>query len=339
MHRATGYNQATGTAPLMLGSTIDIENNGAPTAGANGDDLAGSDDEDGVAAPITRIVGQAGGVVVSATNNTTSAATLAGWIDVNGNGTFETAERVMVPVPASCGTAKYTLTFPAGTFIGNTYARFRLFPGTVAAPLPTGAATAGEVEDYPVTATAPVVTCADRRRAVQHGLQRHRRKSCPSESRDSNWDSGLGTADRPASATSWIDAFVVAPVAGAWTPSPFGNASWISYFANANQGAGNVDVYFRYQFTIAPDRAARRLRRCRWTSTLTTRCPRSGSTASRRARFQPSLPQSTANTYFHTGFRRRRPGVASLSHGFQHGPNRSWCGSPVGLPSSGSWPR
>ena len=86
-----------------------------------------------------------------------------GWIDLNGNGTFDVAERVVVPVPAGSGTANYTLNFPAGTFAGTTVARFRLFPGTVAAPAPTGAAAGGEVEDYPVTvAGTPIfLGCSD----------------------------------------------------------------------------------------------------------------------------------------------------------------------------------
>src|SRR5690606_3367187 len=66
----------------------------------------------------------------------------------DGSGTFDADELVTVAVPAQSGTADYELTFPAGTTLDATFARFRLFAGAVAAPLPTGAATAGEIEDY-----------------------------------------------------------------------------------------------------------------------------------------------------------------------------------------------
>ncbi len=146
-HGIVGYDETTNTAPLMLGATIDDETDGAPTAGADGDDLAGIDDEDGVSGPIT--LGSSGATVnVDVTNTTGADATLAGWIDLDGDGSFEPAERVVTTVPAS-GT--YTLVFPAGTTTADTYARFRLFDGVVADPLPTGAAAAGEVEDYAVS--------------------------------------------------------------------------------------------------------------------------------------------------------------------------------------------
>ena len=150
-HGIVGYDSAAGTSPLMLGTSIDAETDGQPTPEADGDDVTGLADEDGVAAPIVMTNGTQTAVTVSATNNTGTAATLAGWIDLNGNGTFEAGELVTVAVPANSGTANYTLTFPVGTATVDTFARFRLFSGAVATPLPTGAVVGGEVEDYPVT--------------------------------------------------------------------------------------------------------------------------------------------------------------------------------------------
>ncbi|MFK0403008.1 GEVED domain-containing protein [Microbacterium sp. NPDC090225] len=149
-HGILGFDSAAGTSTLMLGASIDAEVDGQPTAAADGDDNTGLADEDGVAAPIVISPGVQSAVVVSATNNTAAAATLAGWIDLNGNGTFEAGELVSVAVPANSGTANYTLTFPAGTATADTFARFRLLPGAVATPLPGGDVLGGEVEDYPV---------------------------------------------------------------------------------------------------------------------------------------------------------------------------------------------
>ncbi|MFD5214162.1 GEVED domain-containing protein [Microbacterium sp. NPDC058345] len=149
-HQVLGFVDATGTAPLMLGATVDIEDEGVASPTADADDERGIADEDGVADEIVVTQGDETTVTVSATNTTDSAATLAGWIDLDGNGVFDAAELVTVEVPADSGTADYELTFPAGTTLKDSFARFRLLPGAVAAPLPTGAAAAGEVEDYAV---------------------------------------------------------------------------------------------------------------------------------------------------------------------------------------------
>ncbi|WP_114558731.1 DUF7927 domain-containing protein [Desertihabitans aurantiacus] len=135
---------ADDAAPLVLGDSVTIEGDGTP-----GTDAA-ADDDDALPGPITLAATGTTTVSVTATNDTNQAATLAGWIDLDGNGTFEADELVSVAVPASSGTAQYELTFPAASTDASTYARFRLFPGAVDAPLPTGTAAGGEVEDYAV---------------------------------------------------------------------------------------------------------------------------------------------------------------------------------------------
>ena len=55
---------------MMLGTHVDTELDGAPSSGADGDDNAGSDDEDGVAAPILARPGQQTVVDVTVTNTT-----------------------------------------------------------------------------------------------------------------------------------------------------------------------------------------------------------------------------------------------------------------------------
>jgi len=64
---------------------------------------------------------------------------------------------------------------------------------------------------------------------------------------DAHWEVGLGTPSGPASVSSWIPAHVFA--SNAWVASPFGNANWISLFANGHHNE-NVDVYYRYRFNL-----------------------------------------------------------------------------------------
>lgn len=146
-HGIPGYDGAAGSAPLMLGSSIDPETDGQPGGAADGDGA----DEDGVANPIVVTVGEQTTVSVSATNSTTAGATLAGWIDLDGNGIFDAGELVTAAVPAGSGTANYELAFPVGSVTTDTFARFRMFPADVTTFAPTGPAAAGEVEDYAVT--------------------------------------------------------------------------------------------------------------------------------------------------------------------------------------------
>ncbi|MDQ4053273.1 MAG: GEVED domain-containing protein [Actinomycetota bacterium] len=163
-HNVPGYTATTNTAPLMLGARIDVEDDGVPGLAADGDDAAGTDDEDGLAAPIVITAGEPTTLSVSVTNDTPQPATLAGWIDLDDDGTLEAGERVTRAIEPASGAAAYDLTFSASTAPGDGYARFRLFPGNLVDPLPTGAAEAGEVEDHPTTFDAgdPIIGgCSD----------------------------------------------------------------------------------------------------------------------------------------------------------------------------------
>ncbi|MBN8416426.1 DUF11 domain-containing protein [Microbacterium esteraromaticum] len=135
---------------LTLGTTIDAELDGRPGPGADGDDTTGIADEDGLVGSVGVVPGEPTDVSLIVTNDTDEVATLAGWIDLDNSGTFDSSELATIGIPAGSGTAEHTLTFPAGAPSGETFARFRLFTGAIAAPLPSGAAAAGEVEDYTV---------------------------------------------------------------------------------------------------------------------------------------------------------------------------------------------
>ena len=160
---------------LYLGDLVDADHaadpgdgEGQPSTDALGDDNnqagnvtdpswifgtgnPGDDDEDGVnPADLTFTPGQTKTITVQVHNTTGGDAHLYGWIDFDGNGTFDAGERADVVVPN--GATSANLDFTAGTYTGTTYARFRLSTDGAAAN-PTGAAGDGEVEDYRVTVT------------------------------------------------------------------------------------------------------------------------------------------------------------------------------------------
>lgn len=138
---------------LRLGSLIDSETNGQPSAGANGDDNNGSDDEDAIAEPIQLRLNTQPTLAVNVYNMSGSPAILTGWVDLNRNGVFESGESASVWVPTGTnGPVNLTLPTITGSE-GLTFARFRLSTQNVngnGTLNPTGALMDGEVEDYVV---------------------------------------------------------------------------------------------------------------------------------------------------------------------------------------------
>jgi large repetitive protein len=147
---------------LQIGACVDAESNGAPNAGANGDDTAAgtptngtcataNDDEDGVTVRPEYNYGSPSTTPAIVTNTTGSAALLCGYIDWNGDGDFaDTAEFTSLPIPTGSVNTSVLLNFgtvPLGGAI-STYGRFRL--STNATCSPTGEMADGEVEDYPI---------------------------------------------------------------------------------------------------------------------------------------------------------------------------------------------
>ena len=130
----------------QLGSLIDIEANGTPSVGAVGDDVAGVDDEDGVA--MSSLIPGGTTTVAVVLSNATSAR-LDAWIDFNGNGVFDhPAEQIFAAVPLVAGTNTLTFPVPVTAIPGGSYARFRV--SSSGGLTPGGFGGAGEVEDYRV---------------------------------------------------------------------------------------------------------------------------------------------------------------------------------------------
>ncbi|HEU4663685.1 MAG TPA: GEVED domain-containing protein, partial [Dokdonella sp.] len=322
-HSIPGYSAAAKTAPLMLGSRISAEADGQPSSDASADTF-----DDGLVPGSVQLLAGAttASMQVKAINAKATAATLAGWVDFDNNGTFDAGERAQVAVPANTMTATtFTLNWSGLAPIASGFsAPARLRIATTAAQVagPTGAAGDGEVEDYVVPTTLPVFDCSTNPSLFNTSYDVANGGVLPPGSRDRNWDVGLGTpAGGPSSVTNWIDAYVTGnAVPGAWANSPFGNADWISFFSNANQGASNVDEYHRYRFTLDPavvpstfslgidfyaDNSV-------W-EVYVNGVPQSGLVA--------GLPQYPANPYFSAGFAAGNQAHLTLNHSWQAGTN------------------
>jgi PKD repeat protein len=141
---------------LFLGAAVDGEADGLESINADGDDTNSTDDEDGVSAVGTWVVGTNGGLVdVTASG----AGCLSGWIDWDNNNNFsDLGDDAIVMAEVTAGTNTISFDIPAGTVLANTtfFSRFRLVPDTGTSPdcsddTPvdlTGEVSNGEVEDH-----------------------------------------------------------------------------------------------------------------------------------------------------------------------------------------------
>ncbi len=154
-HAIDGYSNMTST--LYMGSSIDADEDGNPSASANGDGA----DEDGIPSTASFVARQ--DIVGDPTDSTTitidvhgteaNMAYLSIWVDLNIDGSFDSTEQVVVDYPTTSGSnqVKFVLQMDSVDFISGvatTYLRARL--STDANLSFDGAASDGEVEDYQI---------------------------------------------------------------------------------------------------------------------------------------------------------------------------------------------
>lgn len=128
---------------MYLGSYADGEADGQPDATATGDDLAGSDDEDGVIhSPNALIPGTTMNLSVTAS----AVGYFSAWVDFNGDGDWTDAgEKVITDQSLAGGVNSLSYAVPAGAAV-PTFARYRF--SSVSGLTDINSAPDGEVEDY-----------------------------------------------------------------------------------------------------------------------------------------------------------------------------------------------
>ena len=145
---------------LFLGLSVDAEMDGQPSSSADGDDIAGSDDDDGVvlASPLT--IGQSATAVVFMTRAGAIEGILNAWIDFNLDGSWDDpGEQIFTDLILTEGLNNLLFSIPGSAMEGISYARFRL--SSVSGAQATGVVDdgnggvdVGEVEDYQVRIAA-----------------------------------------------------------------------------------------------------------------------------------------------------------------------------------------
>lgn len=153
------------TNQTILGQTIDAEGYQQHSEDARGDDINGTDDEDGVIIPPDGYQTEPGGRVAQRVT-CQGPGRIAGWIDWNHDGSFGAGEK---SDERSCTNGSATLTWTVPEDVvrsvdgetgskGGTYLRVRITNDSPATALkPIGNTTTGEVEDYKVTVRVPTL--------------------------------------------------------------------------------------------------------------------------------------------------------------------------------------
>ncbi|WP_131725963.1 GEVED domain-containing protein [Chryseobacterium aquaticum] len=160
-HTALQYNATNNTSTLMIGSTVDLENDGFPNGNSDGDDNNNLNDENSVTMPVLNSTATSYSVNVPLVNTTGATGTLRGWIDFNKNGVFEASEATSVSVPNGSTTATLSWTGLSGLSGGDTYYRLRIAKNNSDIAQPTGLASGGEVEDGKISISGPAVCYRD----------------------------------------------------------------------------------------------------------------------------------------------------------------------------------
>lgn len=148
---------------MRMGSSVDVEPGNQYSADADGDDNDGNDDEDGVTfvnaqGSCTIFAGGDQQVEITVLQSVLNTTYLNGWIDYDGNGTFDSDERIIdnffVGNSGSLQTFTFDYTVPNNPALGMTFARFWFSDEQISSP--TGTSTnGGEVEDYQIEICNP----------------------------------------------------------------------------------------------------------------------------------------------------------------------------------------
>lgn len=151
------------TGMSMGSGAPDSESSALNNTNADGDDLDGTDDENGVTLPVF-VKGQDAIVTVNVADLPAGGSYLQAWVDWNADGDFLDANEQIAKnltdnsstdTNSTSGVIRFTVAVPEAASSNPTYARFRWSSSfNIAA---TGAAKDGEVEDYKLTVSAPPV--------------------------------------------------------------------------------------------------------------------------------------------------------------------------------------
>lgn len=239
---------------MSLGSTDpDTETAAATSADAQGDDNAGTDDENGVFTNTGLTISlQAQNLmpeqVFKVFVPVKGTGKLYVWFDWDGDGTFGSHpdELVINGMSGTNQTLSEYVTVPLNAKVGTTFARFRWSSDTAAAN-PTGLASNGEVEDYQVQISAPVAPAPAATAS----------SSCSTSGSTSSWVAGGGGYQSSTAQGLTITAVGTASSGAQWTFAPNDVMNTVGDFGNASiNGVRSLSAAYYWDTTPESGRGA-----------------------------------------------------------------------------------
>lgn len=194
----------------ILGSLVDADGQHVHSEGADADDNASLDDEDGLdgtdlAADGFRLPAEVlddetytlSGIRCAGPQSGGSA-TVAGWIDWNGNGSFDPWERAQTTCPTGQQNVSLTWSVPDAQTMARpeTFMRLRIAADAGEVLLPTGISLTGEVEDYKLQ--LPAQLTIDKQWVIGEELVEHGQQP-------DGMEAELQLAPDPAPAVEWAE--------------------------------------------------------------------------------------------------------------------------------------
>ncbi|WP_151972455.1 CshA/CshB family fibrillar adhesin-related protein [Erythrobacter sp. EC-HK427] len=155
---SSGLGLVADASQPILGTGIDPEFSAQPSVNADGDDTdTQGDDENGVSTFQTLTRATTTYTLPAANFTVSGSGNLYGWVDFDGNGTFDTDEFASTTVTGGVPASDLVWAGVSGVTSGaSTYVRLRFTADTLTASGATATAGSGEVEDYLVTLTTAV---------------------------------------------------------------------------------------------------------------------------------------------------------------------------------------
>lgn len=141
-----------GLSPLTTDHLGTVGPDGEPgtSSSDNAYGIAGANEENGWPTSPAINAGTAG-TTLTRSIACSGTGTVAGWIDFDGNGTFDSDERAAGTCSGANGTASLSWTVPNDIQAGTTWVRLRYAQNASEVASPSGTATSGEVEDAQIT--------------------------------------------------------------------------------------------------------------------------------------------------------------------------------------------
>lgn len=145
----------------FMGAGVDTEGADQPNATATGDDLAGTDDEDGVTLNPSLGSNYSTVALAGSSNSMQVVASAAGfvnaWMDLNLDGDFlDSGEQILTNQTVTTGTNNLTFALANNVRHGPSFVRVRYTTSSVSTPSPTGVLSSGEVEDHRINIAVPM---------------------------------------------------------------------------------------------------------------------------------------------------------------------------------------